>query len=230
MRLDKYVSESGVFSRKEIKKLIKSGCVTVNSLPAQKAEQQVIPGNDIISVNGQIISYSEYEYYLLNKPAGYVSATKDNVYPTVLELIDSKRASLSPVGRLDVDTEGLLLITNDGMLSHEMLSPKKHVEKTYYAQIDGIVTDEDVDRFSRGIDIGDDRPTLPARLEILGTDTDSGTSEINLTITEGRYHQVKRMFESSGKKVTYLKRISFGPLMLPPDLKTGDFIRIDKPL
>ncbi len=138
--------------------------------------------------------------------------------------------SLAPVGRLDVDTEGLLLITNDGQLSHQMLSPKKHVDKTYYAQIDGIVTAEDVDKFASGLDIGDDKPTLPGRLEILSTDPANNTSEINLTISEGRFHQVKRMFEAVDKHVTYLKRISFGPLSLPDDLPLGEYIRINKPL
>ncbi|MCR5785285.1 MAG: rRNA pseudouridine synthase [Eubacterium sp.] len=230
MRLDKYLSELGVSSRKDAKALVRQGKITVNGKKADKAEQKIDPEKDSVCLNGVLLEYSEFEYYLLNKPAGYVSATKDNVYPTVIDLIDSDRKNLAPVGRLDVDTEGLLLITNDGMLSHEMLSPKKHVAKTYYAQIDGIVTEEDVDRFSVGVDIGDEKPTLPSSLQILSVDETNSKSEINLTITEGRYHQVKRMFESVGKKVTYLKRISFGPLTLPKDLALGEFVKISKPM
>lgn len=230
MRLDKLLVELGIGSRSELKKIIKSGAITVNGARVTRPEMQVNPAIDEIIHNGNTLIYEEFEYYLLNKPAGYVSATKDNVYPTVMELIPSDRKGLAPVGRLDVDTEGLLLITNDGQLSHQMLSPKKHVDKTYYAQIEGIVTNTDVDKFASGLDIGDDKPALPGELVILSANSDSNTSEIQLTISEGRFHQVKRMFEAVGKHVTYLKRISFGPLTLPDDLPLGEYIKINKPL
>ena len=171
--------------------------------------------------NGSKIEYKKYEYYLFNKPSGCVSATKDNVHETVMDYItDAVHDDLFPVGRLDIDTEGLLLITNDGALSHELLSPSKHVAKTYYARIDGEVTWDDIIRFKEGIDIGEERPTKPAELVIKKS---GSVSEIELTITEGKFHQVKRMFEALGKRVIYLKRISMGPLKLPDDLKTGTY-------
>ena len=167
------------------------------------------------------MQYAEFEYYMLNKPAGCVSATSDNLHKTVLELIDTKvRKDLFPVGRLDIDTEGLLLITNDGALAHQLLSPKKHVDKTYYAEIEGMITNEDVVAFKEGLDIGENTLTLPAKLVIL----ESGTiSKIEVTIQEGKYHQVKRMFEAVGKRVVYLKRLSMGTLTLDETLKPGEY-------
>ena len=163
---------------------------------------------------------------MLHKPSGVVSATKDKKEKTVLDLIEGqKRKDLFPVGRLDKDTEGLLLITNDGTLAHRLLAPGKHVDKVYYAKIDGKVTKEDVIRFSEGVDIGDEDLTLPAKLEIL---TSAEESQILLTIQEGRFHQVKRMFESVGKKVTYLKRMSMGSLILDENLKKGEYRPLTK--
>ncbi len=162
---------------------------------------------------------------MLNKPAGCVSATNDNLHTTILDLLKGSVSvkNLFPVGRLDVDTEGLLLITDDGELSHNLLSPSKHVAKTYFARIDGLVTEEHIKAFKAGLDIGDDKPTKPGTLVIKSTNPDTSTSEILLTITEGRYHQVKRSFEALGMKVTYLKRLSMGSLALDEALAPGEF-------
>lgn len=170
---------------------------------------------------GQMVAYAEYEYYMLNKPAGVVSATEDKNDSTVLDLIDEKqRKDLFPVGRLDKDTEGLLLITNDGELAHQLLSPKKHVDKVYFARIDGKVTEEDVRKFAEGLEIGEEKPILPAHLEILKSEE---ISKIRLTIREGKFHQVKRMFHAVGKEVIYLKRLQMGSLVLDPRLALGEY-------
>ena len=227
MRLDKMLSECGIGTRSEIKKYIKDGLVTIDGSVAKKPDIRIDPESVEVAFRSQPVIYVQFEYFMLNKPQGYVTATKDNVYPTVMELIkDNIRSDLSPVGRLDVDTEGLLLITNDGDLNHRLLSPKHHVPKTYYAEIEGIVTDADIDIFSKGLDIGDEKPTLPAKLSILETDALNNTSKIHLTICEGRFHQVKRMFEAVGKKVTFLKRVSMGSLRLDDELKTGSARRL----
>lgn len=226
MRLDKYLCEAGVGSRSQVKIYIKKGQVTINEERAKKPEEKVDETKDIIKVNGEVVEYEEYEYFLLNKPQGVVSATRDKISDTVIQLItDRKRNDLFPVGRLDKDTEGLLLITNDGALAHDLLSPKKHVDKTYYAKIEGMVTKEDIKLFLEGVDIGDDKPTLPARLTIIQS---GEVSEIELSIQEGRYHQVKRMFEAVGKKVIYLKRIQMGELKLDESLKPGEYKRLTK--
>ncbi len=221
MRLDKLLAELNYGTRTEVKKDLKAGIVRVNDVVITKGDFQVNPDADVITYQGTPVVYCAYEYFMLNKPQGYVSATKDNVYPTVMELVpDAIRSDLAPVGRLDVDTEGLLLITNDGQLSHKLLSPKLHVDKTYYAEIDGIVTTEDITAFLNGLDIGEDKLTLPAKLEILETDT--STSKIHVTLHEGKFHQVKRMFQAVGKSVTYLKRISMGSLTLDKHLALGE--------
>ena len=170
-------------------------------------------------------SSAAFEYYLFHKPAGCVSATQDNMHRTVMDyLSDTARGDLFPVGRLDLDTEGLLLITNDGALAHALLSPSRHVAKTYYARVQGVVDETDVNLFKNGVDIGEEKPVRPADLVILGCKAD--VSEITLTITEGKFHQVKRMFEAVGKKVLYLKRISMGPLVLPEDLAPGAYRKL----
>lgn len=221
IRLDKYLADMGVGTRSQVKQFIKKGQIQVNGEIQKRPETKLDIAKDKVSFQGEEISYQEYVYYILHKPAGYVSAVKDNLYPTVLSLIDNPQGfQLFPVGRLDLDTEGLLLITNDGTLAHELLSPKKHVEKTYYARIDGKITEEDQRRFAAGLDIGDEKDTLPAKLEILKSGEES---EITVTITEGRYHQVKRMFEAVGKKVTYLKRLQMGSLKLEETLEPGTY-------
>ena len=219
MRLDKFLCEIGVGTRSEVKTYLKKGQVTVNGEIIKKPEVKIDENKDDICFQGQPLLYEAVQYFLLNKPAGCVTATRDNLSETVMSFLpDNRRDDLFPVGRLDKDTEGLLLITNDGQLAHELLSPKKHVDKTYFAVIDGEVREEHKQLFLEGLDIGDEELTMPAKLEILKS---GEVSEIELTIQEGRFHQVKRMFEAIGTKVTYLKRISMGPLVLG-DLKPGE--------
>lgn len=212
MRLDRFLCEMGVGTRSEVKAYLKKGQVTVNGEIAKKPEMKIDENKDNICFLGQTLHYEAVQYFLLNKPAGCVTATRDKLSETVMSFLpENRRDDLFPVGRLDKDTEGLLLITNDGQLAHELLSPKKHVDKTYFAVIDGEVKEEHKQLFLGGLDIGDEELTMPAKLEILKT---GKISEIQLTIQEGRFHQVKRMFEAVGTKVTYLKRISMGPLTL----------------
>ena len=219
MRLDKFLCEIGVGTRSEVKTYLKKGQVTVNGEIIKKPEVKIDENKDDICFQGQPLLYEAVQYFLLNKPAGCVTATRDNLSETVMSFLpDNCRDDLFPVGRLDKDTEGLLLITNDGQLAHELLSPRKHVDKTYFAVIDGEIREEHKQLFLEGLDIGDEDLTMPAKLEILKS---GEVSEIELTIQEGRFHQVKRMFEAIGTKVTYLKRISMGPLVLG-DLKPGE--------
>ncbi len=221
MRLDKYLAEMGAGTRSEVKKLVRAGRVTINGAVAEKPEQKVDPETDTVCLDGEALLYVAYEYYLFHKPAGCVSATEDKIHKTVMDyLTDTLRDDLFPVGRLDIDTEGLLLITNDGTLAHELLSPAHHVKKTYYARVAGRVTEEDARLFQQGVDIGEEKLTKPAELVIL---TSGEESEIELTITEGKFHQVKRMFQAVGKEVVYLKRLSMGPLTLPETLLPGEY-------
>lgn len=225
MRLDKLLAHTGFGTRKEVKDIIKSGNVLVNGEVIKKDKHHVDPDVDIISVNGEEVIYEEMVYYMLNKPAGYVSATEDNVYPTVVDLIDDYyRDDLFPVGRLDVDTEGLLILTNDGVLAHQLLSPKKHCPKVYYAKINGVVSKEDIEIFYKGVTIDDDYVCKKAILNILSTNSNS--SEIEVEIYEGKFHQVKKMFLAVGKEVTYLKRIRMKDLMLDKELELGEYRRI----
>ena len=223
MRLDKYLAEMGVGTRQEVKKQIRQGKAAVNGTVVKAADTKIDETSDEVTISGRNISYVSYEYYMLNKPGGVVSATEDRRDTTVIDLIkEKKRKDLFPVGRLDKDTEGLLLITNDGDLAHRLLAPKKHVDKVYYAKIDGMVTEEDVNRFAEGIDIGaeEEEMTRPAKLDIMKS---AEESEIRLTIHEGKFHQVKRMFLAVGKEVTYLKRERMGTLCLDENLKPGEY-------
>ena len=221
IRLDKYLADMGIGTRTEVKKFIRSGRIQVDGRIEKKPELKVDTATQQITFDNTPVVYQEYEYYMLHKPAGVVSATTDKKEKTVLDLLTvQKRKDLFPVGRLDKDTEGLLLITNDGALAHRLLAPGKHVDKVYFARVEGTVTEADVLAFSQGLDIGDPELTLPAELEIQSSDT---VSEILLTIQEGRFHQVKRMFEAVGKKVIYLKRLSMGTLCLDEDLPIGAF-------
>lgn len=221
-RIDKILSNLGYGSRSEIKKYCKQGSVVVNGSEVSNPGTQVDTENDEILFNGEEVIYREYIYLMMNKPDGYISATTDKYDPTVLDLIDLSYLAFEPfpVGRLDKDTEGLLVLTNDGKLSHRVLSPKKHVPKTYYAKIDGVVTEEDVEAFLEGVVLDDGYKTMPSQLSILKSDDES---EIELTIHEGKFHQVKRMFESVGKKVVYLKRLSMGNLKLDESLELGEY-------
>jgi 16S rRNA pseudouridine516 synthase len=221
LRLDKYLADMGIGTRSEIKTWIRKGRVKLNGEICKKPESKVTASSDEVLFDEAKVGYVGFCYIMLHKPMGVVSATQDNVNETVLDLItDKQRKDLFPVGRLDKDTEGLLLITNDGDLAHRLLSPKKHVDKVYYAKVNGKVTQEDVRTFEEGVDIGEERLTLPAKLKII---TSAEISEIELTIQEGKFHQVKRMFEAVEKEVIYLKRLSMGGLILDPSLKPGDY-------
>ncbi|MBL4951905.1 rRNA pseudouridine synthase [Neobacillus sp. YIM B02564] len=212
----------GYGSRKEVKQLLKSGAVMIDDIVVKDAKQQVDPTIQTVTLNGEVIEYKEYIYLLMNKPPGVLSATEDNVDETVIDLLEIEDQVYEPfpVGRLDKDTEGLLLITNDGQLAHRLLSPKKHVPKTYFAVIDREVTDEDVRAFAEGVVLDDGYKTKPGKLKILKSGTHS---DVELTITEGKFHQVKRMFEAVGKRVIYLQRISMGPLVLDETLEPGEY-------
>lgn len=221
MRLDKFLANAGIGTRSEVKQYIKKGMVQVNGQIAKKADLSINENTDRILFQNRPVEYEKFYYYMLNKPQGVVSATEDNFQKTVLDLMgDCRRDDLFPVGRLDKDTEGLLLITNDGALSHRLLSPKKHVSKVYFARIEGKVTEEDVTAFRKGLVIDEEFTALPANLTILKSDD---ISEIEVEIFEGKFHQVKRMFQAVGKKVVYLKRLSMGTLMLDDNLKPGEF-------
>ena len=218
MRLDKFLADCALGSRSELKTVIKKGGVTVNSAVIKDPGFQVSE-NDAITFSGQAVSYSPYIYIMMNKPKGVVSATEDSRQKTVLSLIDKKydHYKLFPAGRLDIDTVGLLLITNDGEMAHKALSPKSHVEKTYYVETEKEITNEDKIAFAEGVFIAGGTKTLPAKLEILSD------KSAELTICEGKFHQVKLMFESRENKVTYLKRIKFGNLTLDESLKEGEY-------
>lgn len=222
MRLDKLLADMAFGSRKEVKVLLKSKAVEVNGRVEKDPKQHVDPEKDLVTVHGEPVVYQEFVYLMLHKPPGVVSATEDTRDETVIDLLGPLEQHFKPfpVGRLDKDTEGLLLLTNDGKLAHELLSPKKDVGKRYYAHIDGVVTEEDGEAFKRGVTLDDGYETKPAELTILKSDD---VSEIELVITEGKFHQVKRMFESRGKRVTYLKRLSMGELKLDPELKIGHY-------
>jgi 16S rRNA pseudouridine516 synthase len=222
-RLDKVLSNAGVGSRKEVKVMVKKGLVKVDSLKVKDSGLQIDPEKAVIEVDGKIIGYRKYTYLLMNKPAGVVSATFDNYDRTVIDLLKDKHRIFEPfpVGRLDKDTVGLLLITNDGDMNHRLISPKWHVDKVYYAEIDKTVTEEDVKRFKEGVVLDDGYKCMSAKLEILAVDENG--SKVNVTIQEGKFHQVKRMFKSVGKEVVYLKRISFGPIKLDDQLPEGEY-------
>ncbi len=224
IRLDKYLADMGIGSRSEIKLWIRKGSVCVNNEICKKPELKVYLNQDQVTFDGREILYHQFSYYMLYKPAGVVSATTDSISKTVMDLLQEKEGKdLFPVGRLDKDTEGLLLITNDGDLAHRLLSPKKHVDKVYYARVKGKVTKEDADQFLAGVSIETDDITLPAKLTILSSGI---ISEIELTIQEGKFHQVKRMFEAVGKEVLYLKRLSMGGLALDQSLLPGEYRKL----
>lgn len=226
IRLDKYLADMGVGTRAEVKRLIGKGMIRVNEGVVKKPEQKIDTETDEVFAGNSPVRYEEYEYYMLNKPAGVISASEDKREKTVVDLIESRqRKDLFPVGRLDKDTEGLLLITNDGALAHRLLSPKRHVDKVYYAKIRGTVTEQDALRFKQGLDIGEKRQTLPADLRILKS---AEESEIELTIREGKFHQVKRMFQAVGKEVVYLKRLRMGNLVLDEHLNPGEYKKLDR--
>lgn len=222
MRLDKYLTVQGIGSRTQVKEIIKKGKVRVNEQIIKKPEFHINEENDKIDLEGKNLKYNKFYYYMLNKPAGVLSAVSDNNCKTVLDILEvTPKNGLFPVGRLDKDTEGLLIITNNGQLAHDLISPKKHVDKTYYVELDGELADSDTTLFKEGLDIGEKSKTEPAVLEIM-----SERNKAFITITEGKYHQVKRMFAAIGLTVTYLKRLSMGTLKLDDNLKPGEYRKL----
>ena len=239
MRLDKYLTTLGIGSRSQAKELIKKGKVKVNNITVNKPETHINEEEDIVNLDGLDLNYHRFYYYMLNKPKDVVTAVSDFQYTTVIDIMDVQpKKGLFPVGRLDKDTEGLLLITDDGMLAHELLAPGKHVDKTYFVRVEGKLTVENIRNLENGVDIGEEKLTMPAKVEIVGGSWEGAGgmqpgrvrienlpevyTELHLTIHEGKFHQVKRMMAAVGKPVIYLKRISMGPLTLPDNLKKGE--------
>lgn len=243
IRLDKFLADMQVGTRSQVKEYVRKGRIKVDGEVVKKSDIKIDENNQKVSFDGQIIGYVEYEYYMLNKPAGVVSATSDKNAKTVVDLIDSARKDLFPVGRLDKDTEGLLLITNDGKMAHELLSPKKHVEKKYLAYITGDLPENAVERFKEGIEL-EDFTTMPAALEIIRKsdcedknerlegiliekkDLGENVTKVYITIQEGKFHQVKRMVKALGCEVIYLKRIQMGAIYLDERLAPGEYKEI----
>jgi 16S rRNA pseudouridine516 synthase len=220
-RLDKVLGNFGYGTRKDIKQAVKNGIVKVDGNVVKDSSMHVDPKCSVIEIEGEILNYREFIYVMMNKPDGVVSATYDNKLRTVIDILpdEFKCFELFPVGRLDIDTEGLLILTNDGHMAHELLTPKKHVSKKYYALVEGVVNESDIKAFREGVVLEDGYKTLPGELTILKPDN---TSEIELVIYEGKFHQVKRMFEAVDKKVKYLKRVEMGKLKLDEGLNTGE--------
>jgi 16S rRNA pseudouridine516 synthase len=223
MRIDKWLANTGFGSRKEVKQLLKSGGVTLNGTVIKDPKTQANPDKDHVLVHGEEAIYKEFIYIMMNKPQGVISATEDSRHETVIDLLELEDQGFEPfpVGRLDKDTEGLLILTNDGQLAHTLLSPKKHVPKTYFAKINGSVPDNTFEKFKEGVILEDGYHTQPAKLTVIQDSLEE--SEIYLTITEGKFHQVKRMFEAVGRKVTYLQRVQMGKLKLDETLPLGTY-------
>ncbi len=218
MRLDKFLAEMNIGTRSQVKKLVRQGLVTVNGAVEKDPDRKIDENADIVTYKGEILKYVQFVYYMLNKPQGVVSATVDNTAETVVALIkENTHDDLFPVGRLDKDTEGLLLLTNDGQLAHDLLSPRKHVDKTYFAEIEKPLSEEDLKALETGVDIGEDKLTLPAKVQVLSE------KSVHLTICEGKFHQVKRMLQAVDNQVLFLKRVSFGPLKLDEGLIPGAY-------
>ncbi|WP_323704535.1 pseudouridine synthase [Mammaliicoccus sp. Dog046] len=220
MRLDKFLANSGIGTRKEVKKYLKGNLVTVNDEIVKKADMHINPEEDIVTFDDIPIAYEPVVYLMMNKPAGFVSATEDDEHETVVDIVpEYMHLDLFPVGRLDKDTEGLLLLTNDGKFSHQLMSPKHRVPKRYYAEVDGHISEDAIDKFKQGIDLGDFTST-PSELEIV----ENGEQSIAyVTIYEGKFHQVKRMFHSINCEVTYLKRTKIANLELDEELELGEY-------
>ena len=227
MRIDKYLANMNVGSRKEVHQLIKKGIVAVNGTTVKTPKQQV-KESDQVTVNGDAVAYQKYHYFLLNKPKGVLSATEDRSQPTVISLLapQDRYQGIVPVGRLDKDTTGLLLLTNDGQLNHELLAPGKHVDKVYRAEIAGVANDATVKTFASGMTLGDGTKLQPAELKILSQDEEHNRSTTEIKIREGKYHQIKRMFGAVGMKVVELERTSMGKLTLPANLKRGEYLEL----
>ena len=229
MRLDKFLVACAVGSRTEVKNFLKAGRVMVNGKKEKSAKLQINEDTDEICFDGQKLEYEEFVYYMMNKPQGVISATEDPKHKTVLDLLDdlARSKEVFPVGRLDIDTHGLLLLTNDGKLAHALLSPKRHVDKTYLARINGVMTDADVETFAQGVPLKD-FTCQPAKLELVSIDREKDQSLVRVTIAEGKFHQVKRMVAYCGKEVVDLQRLTMGTLTLDEDLKRGEWRRLTK--
>lgn len=226
-RLDKFLCDSLNITRKEAKEVVKKGKVTINGEVVKKPECKLDADDDQVEFEHHPVIFEQFHYLMLHKPQGVVSATKDNHDKTVIDLIHEEyKDKLFPVGRLDKDTEGLLLLTDDGMLAHELLSPKKHVDKVYFAKVAGRFTDKEIKRFKEGLDIGNGEKAKEASLEVLKAEKDQ--SEVLITITEGKFHQVKRMVKAVGSEVLYLKRLSMGSLKLDEELEIGTYRRLSE--
>ncbi|MEE0398713.1 MAG: 16S rRNA pseudouridine(516) synthase [Lachnospiraceae bacterium] len=218
MRLDKFLCDTAGLTRTEAKNAVKKGQIAVNGQVQKAADFKVKETTDTVTFQGKPLSYAAFHYYMLHKPAGVITATEDKKESTVMDILrEEKVKNLFPVGRLDKDTEGLLLVTDDGELAHNLLSPKKHVDKEYLVKVRDSISEEDCRKLSEGVDIGDEKPTAPAKVERVAE------KEILLTIREGRFHQVKRMLQAVGNEVLYLKRLSMGRLRLPEDLEKGAY-------
>ncbi len=226
IRVDKALSQMQLASRTESRKMVRAGRVSINGNVVKSASEKFDETEDVLAIDGKQVVYTAYEYYMLNKPSGCVTATKDAKEKTVMDYLPKDRhRDVVPVGRLDKDTVGLLLLTNDGMLNHNLLAPNKHVEKTYYAAVKGCVTEETVAQFAAGLDISEEKLTAPAKLQILSSGEES---EVHVTITEGKFHQVKRMFAAVGMEVLYLQRTRMGNLRLDLSLKPGECRELSK--
>jgi len=229
MRLDKYLVACSIGSRTEVKNFLKDGRVTVNGKKEKSAKLHINEETDEIRFDGEKLDYEEFVYYMMNKPQGVISATEDPKHKTVLDLLDdyARAKEVFPVGRLDIDTHGLLLLTNDGKLAHALLSPKRHVDKIYLARINGVMTDADVETFAQGVPLKD-FTCQPAKLELVSVDTEKDQSLVRVSIAEGKFHQVKRMVGYCGKEVVDLQRLTMGTLTLDEDLKRGEWRRLTK--
>lgn len=222
MRLDKFLCEMNIGTRSQVKTFLRQGLVTVNGNTVKTSDMKVNEYSDKVCFQGKELHFSRFFYYMMNKPSGVVSATEDNVSKTVLELLrpEEQRSDLFPAGRLDKDTEGFLLLTNDGELAHRLLSPRKHVDKTYQVLLEKPLCQENILQLEKGVDIGETKPTLPASVTVINETT------ILLTIHEGKFHQVKRMCQAVGNRVIALKRISFGGIFLDETLSPGEYRKL----
>ena len=226
MRLDKFLANSGIGTRKEVKEILKKGKISVNSIFIKDGRIHINEKKDIIKYEDKVVGYKPFVYIMMNKPAGVVSATEDNHHKTVIDLLNDKYRTydIFPVGRLDIDTEGLLLLTNDGVLSHNLLSPKKHVSKKYYVKIAKTLSENDVKILENGIKLEENFITKKAKVEIISEDLcENDDNQVYITISEGKFHQVKRMFKAVNNEVLYLKRVKMGNLSLDENLKLGEY-------
>ena len=244
MRLDKFLANSGIGTRKEVKEILKNKKVSVNDVFVKDGKIQINEEKDIVKCENKIINYKPFVYIMMNKPAGVISATEDNYHKTVIDLLKNEYSTYNifPVGRLDIDTEGLLLLTNDGILSHNLLSPKKHVDKKYYVKIAKSLSENDIKTLENGIKLEENFVTKKAKVEIVCNDSEKESEDFNffenknnknenlvyITISEGKFHQVKRMFKAVNNEVLYLKRVKMGNLLLDEKLELGEYRELTK--